>query len=222
MNLENIEIFEQVEVHLIMDNQRWVVQLTKIPYAKSGIEYAFYLLRDGIRVAHCWYGKQLTVQFENDGVAGHYQARAFIRKIPINGNGNSSIIKTVDSPQVSQEGKPYDLRKWNYLPITELDFTNGWEERSDLKDGVYHFIDGDKTLDIRIFGTENAPTQKEVLVCFNGAITNRKCTSGPFFSGAGIAKQLGVPIISISDPSLNRSHSLNQQFPGNPVHPLEK
>ncbi|WP_444886875.1 hypothetical protein [Microbulbifer sp. JMSA008] len=203
--MKNLEASRKPELHLAIDGQNWTVHLTKMPFFKSDTKYAFYLLKNGVRVAHCRYGRQLTAKFENDGAAGHYHARAFIKSVS---EGDvSPTINIVDSPRVSQIGSPYDLKKWNFLPITELNFNCGWGF-SAIKDGIYHFIEGGRTLDVQIFGMENALSKKEILVCFRGAISKREYRSAPFFPGIGIAKQLGVPVVSISDPSLARSHSL--------------
>lgn len=50
---------------------------------------------------------------------------------------------------------------------------------------------------------------KNILVCFSAAVPNRESKAAPFFSGLKVAKELNVPIISISDPSLVLSNNLS-------------
>lgn len=45
-------------------------------------------------------------------------------------------------------------------------------------------------------------TDRVILVAFNGAVTHRQGKKAPFFSGAGIARATGLPLIAISDPTL--------------------
>ncbi|KEJ87774.1 hypothetical protein, partial [Sulfitobacter donghicola] len=50
------------------------------------------------------------------------------------------------------------------------------------------------------------------LVGFSGAIANVQETSGPYFVGQSIAKTLKVPILSFSDPTMERNPSLSLGF----------
>jgi hypothetical protein len=57
-------------------------------------------------------------------------------------------------------------------------------------------------IDVLLEGFSASYDSKNILVCFSGAITNRKNKIPPFFSGASIAKDLSIPLISFSDPTL--------------------
>lgn len=50
--------------------------------------------------------------------------------------------------------------------------------------------------------------RKYLLICFSGAVSNRSAKRPPFFSGLGVARDLGMPIVAISDPSLGLSTHL--------------
>lgn len=197
---------DSVDVRLRIEGGVWVVEVVflsdEINY--SDYEYAFYLLRNGVRILYRWYEKKKTTSFTCDDRSGLYQARVFLKhkyfdeiQVP---------ILTFDSIKVIHDGVPYDLRRWDQLPIFNRNFASGWGNEFD--DGIYHFIDGFNHIDIQLAGCKNLKKGQGVLVCFSGAIKDRKGTSAPFFSGLGLAKKMGVPIISISDPSLDRSHNL--------------
>lgn len=94
------------EVNLTLQDGNWVVHLTDFSTSKS-FTYAFYLLRNGRRVASRWYEDSPTTQFQNDGVAGRYQARVFIKQVV---GEDTDDIKIFDSAVVVQDGPPYDLR----------------------------------------------------------------------------------------------------------------
>lgn len=65
-------------------------------------------------------------------------------------------------------------------------------------------------LDLYLGGVENGLLKNDkVTVCFSGAVTKRSLKEPPFFSGLGVAKELGCPIIAFSDPSLEFSNTLN-------------
>ncbi|QFY79339.1 hypothetical protein DUD43_17370 [Alcaligenes faecalis] len=200
-----VEFVETPEVCLTLDGQNWVAQF-KVPAGSSeGVTYAFYLLRNGVRVAHRWYEKSLTAKFANDGVAGRYQARVFIKKAATESAGPST--RTLDSERVVQNGPPYDLRRWSQRPLFERDLGAPWVEE-EFVDGLYHFTAGELHADLLLSGMDKLASSPAVLVCFSGALTSREGTSAPFFSGVEIAKKLGAPVISVADPSLTRSHRL--------------
>ncbi len=199
------EFIENPEVCLSLDGQNWFVELKGVQFPIEGVTYAFYLLRNGVRVAHRWYERSLTAQFENDGVAGRYQARVFIKKTAV--ESTDSLTRTLDSERVLQNGAPYDLRRWTQRTVFECDLNSPWVE-GELVDGLYHFTEGENHVDFLLSGMETLPSSRAVLVCCSGALTSREGTSAPFFSGVEIAKKLGVPVISVSDPTLARSHRL--------------
>lgn len=82
-----------------------------------------------------------------------------------------------------------------------------------LADGIHSIVlsqDG-MTLDLLSLGFSNPETRKDVfIVAFNGAVSTkiRAEASAPFFSGVGLSKSSGIPLLAVSDPSLAMSKSL--------------
>lgn len=78
---------------------------------------------------------------------------------------------------------------------------------SSFENGIYRISSGSVTIDFFFNGFDEI--QSDVcLVFFQGAITNRDNTSPPYFTGTSIAKELGHPYISISDPTISLDNSL--------------
>ena len=197
-----IEDSKEIQVILSIQDKNWVINLQgSLP---PGFTYAFYLLRNGVRVAHRWYEKSQTTEFENDGVAGSYQAKAFIKQENTIGDPK---ITTLNSSSVMQDGPPYDLRRWNHIPLFVNNFADSWNAEV-LSDGLYQFKEDNLHIDFLLTGMEKIEKSSAVLVCFGGAVSSRSGTSAPFFSGGGISKRLDVPVISIADPSLGLSNQL--------------
>ena len=61
---------------------------------------------------------------------------------------------------------------------------------------------------------DRSRTSSHALFVFSGAVSNRNGAQPPFFSGLGISGEMGLPLISISDPSLALSESLALGFYG--------
>lgn len=101
----------------------------------------------------------------------------------------------------------YNIDK--YKSISDYRDTSESFFESFSKRGVRRLFLGD-SLQIDFFTTGLSSYEEKVLVCFSGAVTERKNKNAPFFSGAGVASQTKMPLISISDPSLaiNRNTSL--------------
>lgn len=57
-------------------------------------------------------------------------------------------------------------------------------------------------------GLEGVPVERAIPVFFGGAISTRDGVPGPYFSGAGLAREVGTPFVAIADPTLNHDHSL--------------
>ena len=79
---------------------------------------------------------------------------------------------------------------------------------SSIGDGIHKIHDGLFSFELILEGF-NASSSDFCLIVFGGAITSRKETSPPYFSGLGICKNTGIPAISFSDPALNLSKDLN-------------
>lgn len=82
--------------------------------------------------------------------------------------------------------------------------------RENFDNGIHRVTCGSGTLDFLLQGLV-APQAGEPAVClvaFGGALSNRVGTRPPYFSGRGVAAQLNLPLIAISDPSLVLNESL--------------
>lgn len=198
-----VSFIEPVEVSLVLEGSDWVASLEGVKDLNA--IYAFYLLRDGVRVGQRWYENNLVAKFSNDGVSGHYQARVFVKKNNIAESGD--VIARFNSKPVFQNNTPYNLKRWERFPFFVHEFSSPWMEEK-LTDGVYHFTEDGRYVDMLLSGMEKMEESNTVFVCFGGAVTSRTGTSAPFFSGVSIAKKLNAPMISVSDPTLSLSHQL--------------
>lgn len=84
-----------------------------------------------------------------------------------------------------------------------------------VEDGL--FIEGRNTLtlssglsvDFLYWEPENlSANNNKLLVCFNAAVGQRDVKSAPFFSGVGLAADLGIPVICIADPLVSDNREL--------------
>lgn len=98
----------------------------------------------------------------------------------------------------------YDATQWKF-PIH--DYENVSVINSKLwSDGIHRVsMGGGQTLDFLFYNS--AMLRKEgsarfLLVGLSGAVSGRKGKKAPFFSGLNISRSLGLPLISVSDPSL--------------------
>lgn len=113
-------------------------------------------------------------------------------------------------------GRAQHLLKSDYSvwPYTTYEFNSieDFLKKTEFESGIHKIRLKTTTLDILIHGINRAENDKtqQCLVGFNGAISNRATVISrpPFFSGRGIAKELNLPIISISDPSLSLDETL--------------
>ncbi|WP_343621274.1 heparinase II/III domain-containing protein [Acinetobacter proteolyticus] len=96
-----------------------------------------------------------------------------------------------------------DYSKWGseIYKIKYIDFLNA----KIINNGVYVIDLGGISLDILVQGLGEYKNDY-CLVIFSGALNKKGIP--PFFSGATLAKEVGVPLISISDPSLSLSEDL--------------
>lgn len=83
----------------------------------------------------------------------------------------------------------------------ELNYQEFFE--SDLIDGIYRLKIYTSFFEIVISGFTGKKNIDHFLVGLTGAM-GRENTSPPYFSGAGIAKELSKPFISISDPTFDK------------------
>ncbi|MFM5204626.1 DUF6270 domain-containing protein [Aeromonas veronii] len=84
----------------------------------------------------------------------------------------------------------------------------------------FHTIKFDEHRSLSILSSNMHLVDDIVLICFSGAVGFRNGEPGPFYSGRGISHTLNLPLISISDPSLDAYLDLklgwyggNEKFP---------
>lgn len=78
-------------------------------------------------------------------------------------------------------------------------------------DGIHRVFQDGSSLDFLLKGVDRFSDEgeRQVLVCFGGAVTDRENKAGPFFSGLQLAEELGLPLLSVDDPSLGLSRGLS-------------
>lgn len=99
----------------------------------------------------------------------------------------------------------YDIARFGMQHFSVISIDEFSEEL--LREGIYSLPVGDQTLDWMF--TPNRTQSEYFLVGFSGAITNRNGSSAPFFSGKNVSKEVGVPLLAFSDPTL----ALNSNLP---------
>lgn len=77
-----------------------------------------------------------------------------------------------------------------------------------MEGGVYRVKDDGGEIEF-FWSGERGARKRSVLVNFGGAVTNRKIKTPPFFSGLGISKEMDLPILSFSDPTLKLDDEIN-------------
>ncbi len=165
---------------------------------KNSYDFAFYLYRNGNREEVRWYSSDRSVSFNiSPGIA---KIRAFIKR---KDDGERSSFW---SDKVRYAVPTCDYSNWGGVYTSKVsDFLSN----NKINNGC-HLIDIDgMQLDLLIRNVDNNNVNRSVLVCFSGAITDRYNKVPPFFSGINIANNLGMPLISISDPSLGLSNKLS-------------
>jgi len=166
-------------------------------------DFAFYLMRGKDLIEKRWYSEKMSVRFSQPSLPGDYHAIGFVRTKP------DLTPEFKKSAVFLKAGYPlYDLQQWKQS-VFDYPSDGEWPEKELLRNGIHRFaIGAENTLDIRLDGIERLRDNGVVLVCFGGAIPKRSTKSAPFFSGIGVAGKLGVPVLSVSDPSLGLSQSL--------------
>lgn len=98
------------------------------------------------------------------------------------------------------------MKEYSYNPHAfdkKIYQLNADSKIADIKDGIHQMPLGDGLmLDFLFQGFEKHFKEKVVLVCLSGAISNRDGKEAPFFSGINVSRELKLPLVSISDPSL--------------------
>ena len=117
----------------------------------------------------------------------------------------------------------HDLRNWGEVNKLSIEGVGS----KGLVDGVNKIFFGDGN-EIDVFvnlsglmdKVANPSRKKKLLVSFSGAVSNRSGKKGPFFSGVNISRELTLPLVAISDPTLDLCEELplawyvgNENFP---------
>lgn len=104
-------------------------------------------------------------------------------------------------------GKAYG--EWG-CPVFECASVESAVDASLCTDGIFRIGHGASSFDVML--TDSAAlanaADRIVLVCFNAALNERKGKAAPFFSGRGVAQALGLPLLSVDDPTLTLDDDL--------------
>lgn|GEM_PF-1700511 len=96
-----------------------------------------------------------------------------------------------------------------------MDLTNilsHWQLEKTSVPHVYQFERNGEKISLFIEGFDTRRSDAPFLVGFSGAVTDRETKTPPFFAGQGISKTLNLPLLSFSDPTLNRSKDIGLAF----------
>ncbi|EPM0509715.1 TPA: hypothetical protein QEM49_005040 [Pseudomonas putida] len=119
------------------------------------------------------------------------------------------IIRDADElpapTQINTEPTPISssYSNWSQV-INRYASINGFTESQQIHNGVSVISTTGAEIEILVQAIEKAKDGGKILIGFNGAITNRDHSESrpPYFSGKGIASELNMPFVAISDPSL--------------------
>lgn len=191
-------------------NDRIKVKINSKDTDIQNIEYAFYLYRNDIREKVLWYQKDSNIEFDINGEDGIYYVEGFVRN-----SINKDLIIIVTSEvkeyvnfSIIEYIKPaYNITMWN-RKVFKMSIESFNEDFS-FQNGIYQFDIGNQNLDLLLQGVELFEQSKGILVGFSGAVAKREKKYAPFFSGLNVANTLGMPLISVADPSLSISNRSN-------------
>lgn len=136
------------------------------------------------------------------GVAAFHYTPAIYESIldQLRGEHPADVGTSVAS---SEDETPQALRK-DYARISALH--TRWASVDEFLaadqhvNGVHTVQMGETTVELYLQGQPLQCDQNVIPIFFSGAVTDRANKQPPFFSGYGIAKEVGTPFISISDP----------------------
>jgi hypothetical protein len=171
-----------------------------VPEPTAAVQYAFYLFRGDQRVAQTEYLSAPTAVFAMPSITGSYRAVAFTKD-----RASGKVERRASQAMRLPLAADYDLSRWR-LPVHERTANDALTPC----DGIYRFIGtGTGSLDFLLQDISRAETATAVLVCFNGAVSKRPEKTGPFFAGTGLGRRLGLPVICVGDPTLQRSRDIS-------------
>lgn len=124
----------------------------------------------------------------------------------------SQLTLTNKGPHTrTEERSAYvDYAAWR-IPIIECEDGAPIVIGSEQGDAIFR-IDAGKTFIDVMYRAGNEQSGKAsdpvVLVSFNGAVTDRNQKKGPFFSGVGVSRTLGIPLLAVADPIVTDSEDV--------------
>ena len=171
-----------------------------------GLEFAYYLLVNGVKREQIWYQSKSNIEFDVSTYSGALQVNVFVKTKYY----DCKIIYSSASLITEHRGN-YDLLLWQRA-IFKYAGISDFCESMDFDCGIHSIRLTDKlNLDILVDGLEClkfTANQSRGLVVFGGAVNERKAKVAPFFSGINIAREAKMPLISISDPAFLLSNDL--------------
>lgn len=186
-------------VSTVVDASGLVASINPVP-AAGGKLFAFYLFRDDTRVAQTEYGAAPTTCFPIPSVAGSYRVAAFCKD-----RGTGSIERLAGPAQSLPGSAEYDTSRWR-LPLR----VHADAESLAPTDGIHSFHGaGPTSLDFLLQDFDRIGDAAAILVCFNGAVSQRATKVGPFFAGTSIGRRLGLPVVCVADPTLTRARDVS-------------
>lgn len=186
-------------VSAVVDASGLVASITPAP-ATGGKLFAFYLFRDDTRVAQTEYGAVAGTCFPIPSVPGSYRVAAFCKD-----RGSGSIERFTGPPQSFPGKAEYDTSRWR-LPLQVHADTQSLAPI----DGIHSFHGaGPTSLDFLLQDFDRIRDAAAILVCFNGAVSQRASKVGPFFAGTSIGRRLGLPVVCVADPTLTRARDVS-------------
>lgn len=167
---------------------------------ESGLEFAYYLMRDQRRVAARWYSSRTSLSFPCPTIMGSYSVAVFERHRP------SGRVRRYRSPSIRlPESSQYVASRWS----RHVELYTG-DRRLRPVNGVHRILgDGPASLDLLFQDFDDNAAMPVVVVCFGAAISGRDKKIPPFFSGISIGKSCGLPMIAIADPTVTRANNIN-------------
>jgi hypothetical protein len=129
----------------------------------------------------------------------------------------SQVKKNVSNTEkavFSRREDPLDIVLANYsvwrTHLYNIIDVDDFIAKTEFIDGIHRIHCGSVTLDILVHGFHDICSLqlRQCLVCFGDAVSNRAGGRPPYFSGRGVAGELKLPFVSVSDPSFNLSETL--------------
>lgn len=104
---------------------------------------------------------------------------------------------------------PSDYSMWR-CPLHDAENLKGFLAKEEFENGIHRIPCGGGTLDVLIQGLAALRKGESgaCLVGLGGALSDRTGTRPPYFSGRGVAGQLKLPLVAISDPSFALDETL--------------